>query len=157
MRSKLEKISSVMNSRSESGVTLLETLFAIVILGAALLSLVEALPLAIRMNANARVGVAALSLAQAQAEDLKNTAGAARSVFDPLGNGTQYYKLDGSKSTSSTGATYKITWTVTNGAMTDPSGMPASKIVAIRSLALRSDYGPATDITLTAEIVRPPN
>jgi len=141
--------------RDQAGVSLIETVLAILILAFALLSLAQTMALSIRVNANARQGVSTLSLAQMAIENFKNTAGVTRASYDTLANGSQNYLADGAVAEDSDTAAFTVEWTVTSGALTDFSGNPAYKTIKVRSRATKSQYGPAAEITLTTQIARP--
>lgn len=140
---------------SESGVTLIETLIAITVLSITLLGLVQALPLSIRMNTNARKGISVLSIAQANVERLKTEASLDLTHFNALANGSAKYTLEGDITTNASLTTYTVQWTITSGGLTDADGNVLSKIITVRAVSSKGEYGPGSDITLIAEVVRP--
>lgn len=142
---------------NQAGVTLMETMIAIVVLSVTLLGLVQALPLSIRMNTNARVGVSTLSVAQANVEDLKTVASSNIANFDGMSNGSAKYTTDGVATTDTTNAAYTVTWTIANGGLTDSAGNVLSKIITVQAKSLKAEYGTGPDVTLTSEVVRPPS
>lgn len=145
----------------QRGVTLIETLIAVLVLSVGLLGLVHVTTASIRINRSSKSHISNLSTAQKILEDFKNRLEKDRNLFDTISSGTKSFTLDGEVTATASTVAFTVTWTAENvtdskgQVMLDTDGMPLLKLVTVRAVAQRSAYGGASNATLTAQILRP--
>lgn len=150
-----------MTRSDESGVTLVETMIAILVLSVGLLGLVQVTTASIRINGKSKSHLSNLSTAQKVVEDFKNRLEGDRDLFDALSNGTKKFTLDGEAAATASTEAFVVSWTVENvtdstgKVMLDKDGMPLIKLITVRAVAKNSGYGAPSSATITAQILRP--
>ena len=164
--------------QSESGMTLIEVMVSMVMLGAVLISLGQGLTLGIRLNTDAKMKVGSLNLCKRITERLKSEIQYDRNSFDNANtntsfNGVFYVDIDGNNvdSTESvqagnnTSSVFRVTstvgdWTNSSGNTLSADGVVLVKFLDVKvrpmqSAVLKTDAGASRDVSMKVEMVRP--
>lgn len=166
--------------RSALGMTLIEVMFSLVIVGIVLGALGQGLILGIRMNTDSKTRVGSLDLAKRMMEKLKSNVQYSQAVFDGAETDTAFTRTfytdrDGNEMSASDAAQSlsRVTTSVTNWAgpggaalsATDANGVShvLVKVLTVKVLALHSavalkansNAGSSREIAMQVEIMRP--
>jgi prepilin-type N-terminal cleavage/methylation domain-containing protein len=167
--------------QSESGMTLIEVMVSMVVLGAVLISLGQGLTLGIRLNTDAKTKVGSLSLCKRITERMKSEIQFNYDSFDNANanasfNGVFYVDIDGNKVEESTGggtvtvnpiSVYRVSSTVGNWTNSTGGTLSAGGVVLVKYLDVKVSpmqsavikMNPNTttsrEVSMRVEMVRP--
>ena len=174
-----ESVNSI--RRGTSGMTLIEVMFSLVIVGVVLGSLGQGLVLGIRMNMDSKNRVGSLDVAKRMMEKLKSNVQYSQAVFDGAETNTAFSRTfytdrDGGELSSSDAERTSVSrittsvsnWTGSGGATlsaTDANGVShvLVKVLTVKVLALHSavalkadsNAGSPREVTMQVELMRP--
>lgn len=164
--------------QSESGMTLVEVLVSMVMLGTVLIALGQGLTLGIRLNTDAKMKVGSLNLCKRITERMKSEIQYDRTSFDGANantsfNGVFYVDIDGNNvdSTESTlagnnpSSVFKVTASVNNWTNSTGNTLSADGVVLVKTLdvkvrpmqsaVLKTEASASREVTMRVEMVRP--
>jgi prepilin-type N-terminal cleavage/methylation domain-containing protein len=155
---------------SESGMTLIEVMVSMIILGIVLVGLGQALTFGIKMNNESKMRVANLNMCKYLTENLKTEISQSQAIFDATAasNTTYYVDIDGNKTYTGTDANkveaftsssaFRVNVVISDSALTQTVAGVTSVLVKVLSVTvvdLQNKGKVGRDIKLKVEIIRP--
>jgi prepilin-type N-terminal cleavage/methylation domain-containing protein len=156
---------------SDSGMTLVEVMISMIILGVVLAGLGQGLTLGIKLNTEGKMRVSTLNACKHITENLKTEISQSQAVFDatPASNSTYYIDSDGNKTHTATGANtteaftsdsaFRVNAVVSNNnGLTQTVGGVTSVLVKVLSVTVvdvQNIGKGGREISLKVEIIRP--
>jgi len=160
---------------NESGVTLIEVMTSMIVLGTVLVGLAQGLIYGIKINSESKMRVASLNMCKYLVENLKTQISQSQAVFDGTAesNATYYVDTNGNRTTTGTGANkidafvdgtnptssaFRVNVVVSNSALTQTIGGVTNVLVKVLNVTVvdvqnRDKVG--RSINMRVEIIRP--
>jgi prepilin-type N-terminal cleavage/methylation domain-containing protein len=154
----------------QSGMTLLEVMVSIIVLGVVLVGLGQGLVYGIKINNENKMRVSTLNMCKHITENIKTEISQSQSIFDatPQSNSTYYVDNEGNKTYSGAGANkvasftsssaYRVNVVVSNTGLTKTTAGVTNvlvKVLGISVVDIQNRDKVGRDVRMSVEIIRP--
>ena len=167
----MDRPGMVLKQRSaEQGMTLIEVMISMIVLGIVLIGLGQALTYGIKVNNESKVRMTNLNMCKYQTENLKTQISQSLAVFDGIeeSNTNHYVDANGDLTYSSTGgvktaaftssSAFRVSVAISNSALTKTeAGITKAllKVLEVKVVDVQNASKPGREITMRVEIIRP--
>ncbi len=161
---------------NESGMTLIEVMISLVVLGVVLVGLAQGLVYGIKVNSESKMKVASLNTCKYLTENLKTQISQSQTVFDATAASTSTYYVDtnGNRTTTTsngnqvdtfisgtatTASAFRVTVVISDSALTQTENGVAKVLVKtldVKVVDVQNRDKAGREVEMQVEIIRPP-
>src|SRR5829696_877864 len=169
-RERMEQTTERAKEQCQSGMSLIEVMVSMVVLGIVLVGLGQGLVYGIKLNSENKMRISSLNMCKRVTEDLKTQISQSQTVFDATAqsNNTYYIDADGDKTYTGNGANKKEDFTsssafrvnvvTSNSALTQTVGGVTNvlvKVLDVTVVDVQNINKSGRDVRMKLEIIRP--
>ena len=164
----MDRPNTVMTQRpAEQGMTLIEVMISMIVLGIVLIGLAQALTYGIQANSQSKVRMTNLNMCKYMTENLKTQISQSLAVFDAIEESNTTYYVDGDGNLTYSGggkvgftssSAFRVSVAISNSALTKTeAGITKAllKVLEVKVVDVQSASKPGREITMKVEVIRP--